>query len=807
MIEGLNKLNPMQREAALHKDGPLLILAGAGSGKTSTMTIRIAHLIEDEGVSPYNILAVTFTNKAAAEMRERIEALVGSKANRMWIFTFHACCLRILRRDADRLGYKPDFAVYDTTDQKVVIKRGIKEFSLDEKKYAPNYVLSIISKAKEKSMTATDYQAAFGQNPQYAAVAKIYTYYEEVLKRNNAMDFDDLIFNAVRLLRGNQDVLAYYQERFKYIMVDEYQDTNALQYQFVKMLSDAHDNLCVVGDDDQCIYQWRGADIRNILDFEHDFKDTKVIKLEQNYRSHKTILDAANSVIKNNTDRKSKKLWTDAEDGEKVSYRIVDNEKDEARYIAREITSLVDGIDLNSTAAKLGASWVNSSLLDGGREYRDMAILYRTNAQSRALEEALIYSKIPYKLVGGVRYYDRKEIKDMMSYMRLIINPDDDLALMRIINEPKRGMGAKTLEKLEAWARSQDKSILNLLQNQEVIDSLSAKSQPLVKQMVEAITKYSSIFNLNSNENQESESDSDSLSLDDIRLEDMYDDLLVSTGYLKGLEVQETVESEGRIENLMEFKTVIAEYEKGEEANGEVASLSGFLEKVALVADVDNYNQNEDAVTLMTIHSAKGLEFPVVFLAGMEDGLFPTTRSMEAEDGIEEERRLCYVGMTRAKEKLYLLRAKGRTIYGRYNRMLESRFLKEVDVNTFDKVAMPGQDETGMFHGAMGGEDGRVKPGASLGGMSSSNLYGSDSTNTKFATFNSASSVAKKIKTSVAGKNAASGDLHVAKGDKVRHAKFGEGLVMDTDEKTITVMFDSEGKKKLAKGFAPLTKI
>ncbi|MDR1953600.1 MAG: UvrD-helicase domain-containing protein [Clostridiales Family XIII bacterium] len=733
----LDALNPQQREAALHKDGPLLILAGAGSGKTSTMTHRIAHLIKEEGVSPYHILAVTFTNKAAAEMRDRIESLIGGGI-RMWIMTFHAACLRILRVHAERVGYGKDFVVYDPTDQKVVVKSCVKERNLDAQKFTSAYVLSVISSRKEKSMSARQFAAEAGDNPLNKNLALLYGDYERILKKNNAMDFDDLIMNTVLLLENHPEVLAEYRERFRYIMVDEYQDTNFIQYRFIKLLAEGHGNICVVGDDDQCIYQWRGADISNILNFEKDFKGTKVVKLEQNYRSRGNILNAANSVIANNRTRKAKKLWTDKEDGDKICYVNAYDEKEEARFVARAIEEGVGE----------------------GRNYRDFAVLYRTNAQSRTFEEAFSAATVPYRVLGGVRYYDRKEIKDIVSYMRLVQNPADDVALSRVINAPKRGIGAKTLAKLTAHAAAEGGSMLELLADERVHAMLSAKSQIAVRQMVDVIATYTA-------------------EQANLRISDIYDGLMMRTGYVKALEDQNTVEAESRIENLLEFKSVILEYEM---ADPDI-TLAEFMEKIALMADVDNHDRNENAVTLMTLHSAKGLEFPVVFMPGMEEGLFPGGRAAESEGGIEEERRLCYVGMTRAMEKLYLIRAGARTIYGRYNHTLESRFLREIDRTYLDGEQLPGGDTTGLLHAPVGDFDGFsdakvIRPFDQL----------------------------RHIRASVA-KPLGMGLTDYDNGDRVRHTKFGEGLILESDERTVTVMFDSAGKKVLAKGVAPLEKV
>lgn len=749
-MDYLNKLNPQQREAAVHKDGPLLILAGAGSGKTSTMTHRIAYLVKEEGISPYNILAVTFTNKAAKEMRDRVEALVNEGIN-MWILTFHSACLRILRMNAERIGYSKDFVVYDPTDQKVIIKNLIKEQNVDEKKYTVAYVLSIISDCKEKGISPAKFLDTNGHDAKTKIIHNLYAGYENTLKKNNAMDFDDLILRTVQLFEKDEEVLTYYQNRFRYIMVDEYQDTNFMQYRFIKLLAEAHNNICVVGDDDQCIYQWRGADIKNILDFEKDFKNTKVIKLEQNYRSDGNILEAAHSVIENNRGRKPKKLWTVKEKGEKLKYYRSDDEKDEARYIAQEIDRLK-----------------NNRL-----KYKDFAILYRTNAQSRTFEEALSARDIPYRVLGGARYYDRKEIKDLMAYMRLVQNPSDDLSLSRIINEPKRGIGEKTLEKLRTLATVRNESLLVTLMDDEIVESLPAKAVESVKEMIAAIRQFSE-------------------EKDNLRVSDIYDGLLVKTGYLKSLEQQNTVEAEGRIENLLEFKSVIYNYEN----ENPQLSLAEFMEKIALISEIDNHDTEENAVVLMTMHSAKGLEFPVVFMPGMEDGLFPGWRSLDKKDGIDEERRLCYVGMTRAMEKLYLTSATVRTLYGKTDYTRESQFLKELDKSLVDGDSI--YEKKGVFGGGSAGSSRNAGWSQTSGndGYSSSNI---------FKPFEQLKYIKQSQSSTVKGTEKSNEDFQ--NGDKINHKKFGDGLVISVEGSTITIAFDSVGIKKLAKDIAPIKKI
>lgn len=726
-------MNEEQKKAAIHTEGPLLVLAGAGSGKTSTMTHRIAYLIEEKGVDPYRILAVTFTNKAAGEMRERVESLVGTHPP-AWILTFHGACLRILRRHADLLGYAENFVIYDPVDTKSVIRSIFREVKVDDKQFTISGTLSIISQCKEKEISPQKYRQIHDGQYREETIGRIFEEYNRILKKNNAMDFDDLLLNTVRLFRKAPEVLEKYQEKFRYIMVDEYQDTNQLQYQFLRMLAQKHKNICVVGDDDQCIYQWRGADIRNILEFEKDFSGAMVIKLEQNYRSTGNILAVANSVIRNNKGRKAKKLWTRADEGPKIVYRWADDEKEEARYTAQEIQ-------------RMGQNYSG---------YNDFAILYRTNAQSRNFEEALSARGIPYRVVGGIRYYDRKEIKDLVAYMRLVQNPYDDLALRRIINEPKRGVGATTLEKLITLARVREESLFDVLMDEEVIASLSAKAKKGLEEMMRMVAHF----------HDESQN---------LRVSDIYDGLLTGTGYVQALEGAKTVEADSRLENLLEFKTVIAQYEK----EGEL-TLPDFLEKIALLSDVDNHKPEEDAVALMTLHSAKGLEFPVVFMTGMEDGLFPGWRSMEEISEMEEERRLCYVGMTRAKERLHLTGAGYRVLYGKGDYTRESTFLREMDPKLLDG--------DGVYN---------KKSEVRLGEEKFLDGYGRTKPFAPFDRFSAAKrEVTRKKKTET-----------FALGDKVFHGKFGEGMVMEVKGNVVSVMFDRVGKKILAADVAPLKKV
>lgn len=742
----LDHLNPEQRKAATHVDGPLLILAGAGSGKTATMTHRIAYLIE-QGVSPYQILAVTFTNKAAGEMRERVEKLVG-RCPGMWIMTFHSMSLRILREHCERIGYQHNFVVYDTIDQKTLIKTIMKEQNIDAKLYPQAYLSAAISKQKEHDVSPREYLETEADNFRSKVIGSVYRAYQEQLKRNNAMDFDDLLVNALHVLRDNPDILADYQHRFRYILVDEYQDTNHIQYEIIRLLAKARQNLCVVGDDDQCIYQWRGADISNILNFEKDFPQARVIKLEQNYRSYGNILAAAHSVIRNNRGRKAKKLWTDKEAGDKIVYRRCDSDKEEAYYIAQEI-------DL---------------LKNGQRTYDDFAILYRTNAQSRLFEDALKRRGIPYQILSGFSFYERKETKDMICYMRLVVNPADDLALKRVINEPKRGIGAVTLGKLEALARVHGLSLLDILSQDEISYSLPAKAQKAVGEMVRIIRLCA----------QEKEN---------LRVSDIYDQLLVKSGYLKALEAEDTQEAASRIENLLDFKSFIYDYEKEKEDTDEKATLEEFLEKVATNGDADKMEEGTGKVTLMTMHSAKGLEFPIVFLPGMEDGLFPGHRALDNENGMEEERRLCYVGMTRAREKLFLTGASYRVLYGHGEYTRESTFLRELDKSLLDEagdtVFTAGRRTNNFLGVDTGSPDGFSEPA--------------------FRPYPAYDPL--KYARQAVRENTRSAGRSFTAGERVRHGKFGEGMVLEVDDKTVTVIFDSVGRKKLAKDIAPIEKL
>ena len=749
MQDYLAKLNPQQYEAAVTTEGPLLILAGAGSGKTGTMTHRIAYMIKDCGISPYAILAVTFTNKAAAEMRERVEALVGPKPG-MWIQTFHSACLRILRSEADKLGYGKGFTVYDPVDQKSLIKRIVKELQLDEKRYTPSYCLTIISEQKEKRVDAEKYAESVSKMPPaFKGLAQVYLEYEKALKRGNCMDFDDLILNTVLLFERHKEVLAEYRRKFQYIMVDEYQDTNMLQYRLVQLLAAEHRNICVVGDDDQCIYEWRGADIRNILEFEKDFPGAKVIKLEQNYRSTSNIVEAAHSVISRNKARKDKKLWTDGEKGEKIEYYRADDDREEARWTAAKIFELMRK--------------------DPDLKYSDFAVLYRTNVQSRRFEEMFASKGLPYQVLSGMRFYDRKEIKDMMCYMRLVVNPADDVSMRRIINEPKRGLGDKSLELIEQIARVNGWSLAEAIASNAVQAELSKKSAAAVESLSQLLASLSA------------QAESSTVS-------EIYDTLLVRSGYLPALEEQSTVEAESRIENLLEFKSVIAEKEKEAAERGEPLTIQGFMESLTLVSDVDNHDPDADAVVLMTLHSAKGLEFPVVFMPGMETGIFPSYRTLDKGDDLEEERRLCYVGMTRAKKRLFLTSAELRMLYGKTDYTTESQFLKEIDKKYLTGSALYQKKGLGISYD-------RYRPSAE----------GSYSAGSYVSPLSQIYEVKKSSEQTLS--RATLANEKVEPGTRVSHPKFGEGTVITANGSILTIVFDLYGTKKLAKDVAPLKKV
>ena len=634
-MELYENLNPQQKEAVCHTEGPLLILAGAGSGKTRVLTHRIAYLIEEKGVNPWNIMAITFTNKAAEEMRERVDQIVGFGSESIWVTTFHSTCVRILRRYIDRLGFDNRFTIYDTDDQKAVIKDICKRLQIDTKIYKERSLLAQISHAKDQMVTPEEFELNHRGDFQKRTITEVYKEYQAQLRKNNALDFDDLIMKTVELFRNNPDVLDSYQERFRYIMVDEYQDTNLAQFQFVSLLASKYQNLCVVGDDDQSIYKFRGANIENILGFERVFADTKVIRLEQNYRSTQNILDAANEVIRNNTERKSKTLWTENEEGDKIHLRQFLSGFEEAEYVVGDI---------------------EKKRREGQCRYRDCAVLYRTNAQSRLFEEKFLMANIPYKLVGGVNFYARKEIKDLLSYLKTVDNARDDLAVRRIINIPKRGIGAATLAKVQDYANENNISFYDALKEVDKIPKIgrtAAKIEPFVT-LIQTLRSEVPSFTI----------------------QELMNDIIERTGYVQDLILEDTEESRNRIENIDELITKIATYEEDHVH----PTLSGFLEEIALIADIDTVEPDQDHVLLMTLHSAKGLEFPQVYLTGMEDGIFPSYMTITSDDpgDLEEERRLCYVGITRAMKDLTLTCAQQRMIRGQtqYNKV--SRFVREI---------------------------------------------------------------------------------------------------------------------------------
>ena len=632
----INKLNEMQHRAVTTTDGAILILAGAGSGKTRVITNKIAYLIEEKNVNPYNILAITFTNKAAKEMLSRVEEMIGEDSRRVWISTFHAFCSKVLRIEAHHLDYDNNFTIYDTTDKQTLIKNCMDALDYSKQSISPSLIASEISKAKDSMIDANEYENTYESDYIGSKIAKVYSLYQQELKKNNAMDFDDLIYNCIRLFKEHKHVLEKYQFKFKYIMVDEYQDTNYSQYLLIKMLSGMHKNICVVGDDDQSIYTWRGADIRNILEFEKDFDNVLQIKLEQNYRSTSNIINAAHSVIRKNNERKEKKIWTDANDGEKIKLYSATSERDESNYVATNIRKMV---------AELGY------------DYKDFAVLYRANSLSRTYEEAFMKYGIPYKIFGGLKFYDRMEIKDILAYFRIIDNKFDDISLKRIINVPKRSIGAKTIEKIEAYARENNMSILDAMD--EVDDIVSTtKTRESVKKFKLLISSLKALANV-------------------LPVSELLDKVLENTNYKKLYLEENSVENQSRLENIEELKSVVKEFE----LNSEDKTLSAFLQNATLSTDMDEKIKNDNYVSLMTIHSSKGLEFRAVFLVALEEDIFPSSRSILEESKLEEERRLCYVAITRAKEKLFMTRSTMRLLYGKTNCNIVSRFVGEIDTN------------------------------------------------------------------------------------------------------------------------------
>lgn len=764
----LDALNEPQRQAVMATDGPLLILAGAGSGKTRVLTHRTAYLIEECGVNPYNIMAITFTNKAAGEMRERIDQMVGYGSESIWVCTFHSTCVRILRRYIDRLGFGTNFTIYDSDDQKTLMKDICKRLEIDTKMYKEKMFLSAISSAKDELIDPIEFETRAAGDYVKRKQAQVYREYQQALKQNNALDFDDLIMKTVELFKLDKEVLASYQDRFRYIMVDEYQDTNTAQFELIRLLALKYQNLCVVGDDDQSIYKFRGANIYNILNFEHHFPDATVIKLEQNYRSTQNILDAANAVIANNQGRKEKRLWTDNGAGDKITFEQLDTAAEEADFVARDIARRVR---------------------KGEYQYKDCAILYRTNAQSRLFEERFITANIPYKIFGGVNFYARKEVKDLLAYLKTIDNGQDDLAVRRIINIPKRGIGAASINKVALYAQEQEISCYDALCVAEQVPGLgkaAAKIRPFVLfiQSMKAKAKLLSVA-------------------------DLLQEVIETTGYVRELEAEGTDEAEARIENIDELISKAVDYAEGEEA----PTLNGFLENVALVADIDSFDENSDYVVLMTLHSAKGLEFPNVYLAGLEDGLFPSYMSITSDNSqaeIEEERRLAYVGITRAKKNLTITSARVRMVRGQTQYGKVSRFVREIPPELLSgKIYEPKTKEEPIEQSTFQKARKAFRTVPSYGGSG----YGKEVGEGYGSTFHS-SKATKPVYTKVENQRdfgSAGGALSYQVGDRVRHIKFGDGEVMAIvsggRDYEVTVDFDKVGTKKMFASFAKLKKI
>lgn len=781
--EAVSRLNPQQRQAVEATEGPLLIMAGAGSGKTRVLTHRIAYLIATRKAPPWAILAITFTNKAAREMQDRVSRLVGGPEGRdIWVSTFHSMCVRILRRDIERIGFTSNFSILDSTDQLSVIRNCMKEQNIDTKKFEPKAVQAAISTAKNELITPQQYEQKIGDYFE-GIVAKIYAQYQKQLRQNNSLDFDDLIMKTIELFKAAPDVLDFYQKKFQYIHVDEYQDTNRAQYMLCRMLADKHHRICVVGDSDQSIYRWRGADISNILNFEKDYPEAKTILLEQNYRSTSTILNAANEVIGHNTGRKPKKLWTDKGDGDKIKVYRANSEHDEGYFVTTEIHNSVKS----------------------GRNYRDHAILYRTNAQSRVIEEILIKSDIPYQIVGGIKFYDRKEIKDLLAYLRVLSNPDDDISLTRIINVPKRGIGDTTVAKLADAAAQRGTSIYRVL---EVVDDLGFAGRTR-NALVEFFDMIHGLHQM----------------VPYLSVTELTEKLLEVTQYRLELQNENTLEARSRLENIDEFLSVTMEFEN----NNEDKSLVSFLTDLALIADIDSMNDNsdaekpnDDAVVLMTMHSAKGLEFPVVFIIGMEEGVFPHSRAFLDDEELEEERRLAYVGITRAEEKLFLSCAQMRTLFGRTTANPPSRFLDEIPEELKEDGGRVPRDRYGRGAGVGGAYSGRGFSSAGGGnfGRPATDAAGGPWGRSAAAPSGPAgrgTAAPMRSGVTVTGGGASSGAAKTAPGDfsagdKVAHAKWGVGTVVAIkgtgNDTELQIAFPAPvGVKRLLAGFAPITKV
>ena len=739
----LDTLNPAQREAVEKTEGPVLILAGAGSGKTRVLTTRIGHLIEDKGVQPANILAITFTNKAANEMRERVEETLESDASDMWISTFHSCCVRILRKDINRIGYNRSFVIYDSADQVTLVKDCLKELNLNDKVFEPKMIISTISGAKDKLYDPKQFKAMHMNDNRMSKIADVYALYQDRLKRNSALDFDDLIFKTVELLKSDKEVLDYYRNRFKYIMVDEYQDTSKAQYELVKILAKEHQNICVVGDDDQSIYGWRGADIRNILEFEKDYDDVHVVKLEQNYRSTQIILDAANTVISNNIERKRKRLWSEKKDGELIKIQVAQDEIEESDFVADMI-------------AKISR--------EQNRSYKDFAVLYRANAQSRSVEDALNRSQIPYNIYGGTKFYERKEIKDLIAYLRVIQNPQDDISIKRIINVPRRGIGLRTIEKIEDRASLKQESIYSVLIDIETNSEISTKARNSISEFVDnvigTLRTMREVYPVS-------------------KLIEKVIESIDYYGYIDELYKGDKEEAEERKDNVKEFISVAMEFEQ----NSEEKDLETFLTGVALTSE-SSEEEEIDKVSLMTIHTSKGLEFPVVFIVGMEDGLFPIARAVRSmsDSEIEEERRLCYVGITRAKEILYLTLTQKRTLYGKTNPSIASRFMEELPKECIERLNSAEKELS----------------------YSKANYNVLDKYKQKYMNTINKTAVAKQVNATIKSNEKETNIDDIKPGARVHHPKFGVGTVVGMMGTDVTIAFEQQGIKKINKEYTTL---
>lgn len=741
ILDILDKLNPAQREAVENTEGPVLILAGAGSGKTRVLTTRIGHLMENKGVKAENILAITFTNKAANEMRERVEeTLEGTDTKDMWITTFHSCCVRILRKSINKIGYNRSFVIYDSADQVTLIKDCLRELNLSDKAFDPKVILSAISNAKDKLYSPKKFIQLNEGDIAKTKIGEVYALYQDRLKRNSALDFDDLIMKTVELFKEHPEVLDYYRNKFRYIMVDEYQDTSKAQYELIKLLAKQHQNICVVGDDDQSIYGWRGADIRNILEFERDYDNVRIVKLEQNYRSTQVILDAANHVISNNIERKRKKLWSEQKEGQLIKIQLAENEIEEGDFISNTISYM---------------------RRYEGREYKDFAVLYRANAQARSVEDSLNRNGIPYNIYGGIKFYERKEIKDIIAYLRVLQNPQDDISLKRIINVPRRGIGLRTIEKIEDRASLKEESLYSVLIDIEDNSDISRKARASISEFVDLMSTLRSFTDVYS-------------------VSQIIEKVLDATGYIDELEKEKNGEGEDRIENLKEFISVALEFESANEDK----SLESFLTNVALSAEPSNEEEEADRVSLMTIHSSKGLEFPVVFLAGMEEKIFPIARAISSmnDSEIEEERRLCYVGITRAKEELFLTLTRKRTLYGRTNPSIASRFIEELPEECIERLNKEQKELS----------------------YSKANYNMLDKYTKKYMNNMNKVQVAQKVNATIKSSTTESNIDEIKLGAKVHHPKFGIGTVVALKGPDVTIAFDNQGVKTINKEYTTL---